>query len=165
MCFLFHRALAAFLEMILRFFGDKAAALARPPFAAPSFDSATAAGFFSGAGFNGDNGVPSQCSPIRSSTTDRANRFGSRGRDLLARVGIANSSMACRVNTPRWGGQAPFPFSDACSGRHGAIITYFNAPESSDRPADSQTEPVPASCMTGIALKVHRSQTAFYFGP
>jgi hypothetical protein len=34
------------------------------------------------------------CSPIRSSTTDRAKRFGSRGRVLLARVGIANFSIA-----------------------------------------------------------------------
>jgi hypothetical protein len=41
---LFQRAATAFLAMDFRFAGDSAAARACPPFDAPSFDSATAAG-------------------------------------------------------------------------------------------------------------------------
>src|SRR5579862_407478 len=41
-----HRSAAAFLAMALRSFGDRAAARAFPPFDAPSFPNATAAGFF-----------------------------------------------------------------------------------------------------------------------
>jgi hypothetical protein len=59
------------------------------PYDAPSFDSATAAGFFSRSGSRGGSGLPSIRSPIRSSMTERANRFGSRGRfGLLAREGM-----------------------------------------------------------------------------
>jgi hypothetical protein len=82
------RALAAFLAIKDRFLGDNALALALPPFDAPSFDKATAAGFFFGSGFLGSNGEPSIFSPIRSSTTERASRFGSLGRGLLAREGM-----------------------------------------------------------------------------
>lgn len=55
---------------------------------APSFDRATA--FFSRSDSRGwGRGLPSIVSPMRSSTTDRASRFGSRGRfGLLAREGM-----------------------------------------------------------------------------
>jgi len=87
----FHLACAAFFALALRCFAVILSALALPPLDAPSLDNATAAGFFfrSSGGFS--NGVPSHFSPIRSSITDRASRFGSVGRLLLslrARVGM-----------------------------------------------------------------------------
>ncbi len=44
--FLFQRDFAAFCAICFRFLGERAAALALPPFRPPSFPSATAAGFF-----------------------------------------------------------------------------------------------------------------------
>lgn len=83
---IFQRACAAFLAICERLLALSTIALALPPLDAPSFDSATAAGLRVSPG----NGDPSMRSPIRSSTTDRARRFTSRGRlGLLARVGIA----------------------------------------------------------------------------
>ncbi len=83
------RAAAAFLAIADRFRSDSEAARAKPPLDAPSLDSATAAGFLTRSGSFGSNGEPSIFSPIRSSMTDRASRFGSRGRvGLLAREGM-----------------------------------------------------------------------------
>ena len=71
--------------MILRFRAESASARALPPLEAPSFDRATAAGFFGRTTGGLGNVLPSIVSPISSSTTDRASRFGSRGRfGLLA---------------------------------------------------------------------------------
>ena len=51
--FFAHRAAAAFLAIAFRFGAVNVAALAGPPFAPPSFPSATAAGFFCGSGGGG----------------------------------------------------------------------------------------------------------------
>jgi Fic/DOC family len=75
------------LAIALRFRSDSDAARAKPPLEAPSFDSATAAGFLvsGGSGAFG-SGLPSIVSPIRYSITERANRLGSReSLGLLAR--------------------------------------------------------------------------------
>ena len=88
-CYFRHRAAAAFLAIAERFRSDNEAARASPPFDAPSFDNATAAGFFSLTGCFGSSGEPSIFSPMRSSITDRARRFGLLGRvGLLAREGM-----------------------------------------------------------------------------
>jgi hypothetical protein len=86
----FHLAFAAFFAILLRCFGVKLSALALPPFDAPSFDKATAAGFFvrSGSAFG-----LSHLSPMIFSMTALANRTGSFGAffglwGLLARVGM-----------------------------------------------------------------------------
>jgi hypothetical protein len=76
------RAAAAFFAIIFRFRGESAAARAAPPFAPPSFPSATAAGFF--VGFS--SGDPSHFSPIVCSTVRRAVRVKSWS--LLERVGM-----------------------------------------------------------------------------
>jgi hypothetical protein len=71
--------------MALRLDSLSFAARALPPLDAPSLESATAAGFRVSTG----SGLPSIRSPIKSSTTDRASRLGSRGRlGLLAREGM-----------------------------------------------------------------------------
>ena len=99
-CYLFHRASAALFAIIFRLRSDSDAARANPPLDAPSFDKATAAGFFSRSGSSGSSGDPSIFSPMRSSTTERARRFGSRGRfGLLARegmVGLSHKTMTAR---------------------------------------------------------------------
>jgi hypothetical protein len=86
----FHRAAAAFCAINFRFRADRLAARANPPLDAPSFDSATAAGFReSGGSADLSRGLPSIFAPMRSSTTDLASRFGSRGRfGVLAREGM-----------------------------------------------------------------------------
>jgi hypothetical protein len=86
----FQRASAAFLAICFRFLADSASARALPPLEAPSLDNATAAGFrVSGFSMGLSSGDPSIFSPTRSSTTERARRFGSRGRlGVLAREGI-----------------------------------------------------------------------------
>jgi len=84
-----HRAAAAFLAIIFRLLADKLSARALPPLDAPSFDSATAAGFFSRSGLCSGSGLPSHFAPMIPSTAERAGRFGSRGRfGLLAREGM-----------------------------------------------------------------------------
>jgi hypothetical protein len=90
----FHLVFAAFWAILLRCFAVKLSALALPPLDAPSLDNATAAGFFTRSG-GCSNGVPFHFSPIRSSMTERANRFGSLGRfglSLLAREGMVRLS-------------------------------------------------------------------------
>jgi hypothetical protein len=90
----FHLASAAFFAIMRRFRSDSLAARALPPFDAPSFDRATAAGFLVSGGSTGfTSGEPSIFSPIRSSMTERASRFGSRGRlGMLAREGMVKLS-------------------------------------------------------------------------
>ena len=83
----FHLAAAAFLAIIFRRRADKDSARALPPLDAPSFDSATAAGFrVSSGGFS--RGVPSKLSRIACSTTERATVAKSRSLPLLAREGM-----------------------------------------------------------------------------
>lgn len=91
-----HLCWAAFRAICDRFLAVSFSALAIPPFDAPSLDKATAAGFFFFSGADFSSGVPSMCSPIRSSTTERAKRFGSLGRFLLAREGMI---WYCRMKT------------------------------------------------------------------
>src|SRR5258708_3257882 len=85
-----HLASAALLAISFLFLGDRVLARAFPPLEAPSFDSATAAGFLvSGFSTGFTRGAPSIFSPIRSSMTERASRFGSCGRlGMLAREGM-----------------------------------------------------------------------------
>jgi hypothetical protein len=77
-----HLFLAAFLAILLRCFAFRLAALAIPPLDAPSFDSATAAGFFTRV---------SHFSPVTFSMSDLAERIGSLWcffLSLLAREGM-----------------------------------------------------------------------------
>jgi hypothetical protein len=106
----FHLACAARFAIIFRLRSDSFAARALPPLDAPSFDSATAAGFLvSGFSTGLTSGVPSIFSPIRSSMTERASRFGSRGRlGLLAREGII-LVYYCFLSFTRKGSNGPSP--------------------------------------------------------
>jgi AcrR family transcriptional regulator len=79
-----HLVWAAFLAISARRFLDRAFARARPPFAPPSFPSATAAGFFSGSASVRGKGSGSA---VARSTTARA-RLGSVG-SLLERLGMS----------------------------------------------------------------------------
>src|SRR5271170_6204333 len=84
------RALAAFLAILLRCFAVRLSALAFPPLDAPSFDRATAAGFFMCSG-GCSNGVSLHFSPVTLSMRDLANRIGSSlcfFLVVLARVGM-----------------------------------------------------------------------------
>ena len=75
-----HLAFAAFFAMAFRLAGDSFAARAFPPFAAPNFESATAAGFLPAS--RSMSGDPSICSPIACSTTRRATAKKSRAFSL-----------------------------------------------------------------------------------
>ena len=80
-----HLFFAAFLAILLRCVAVRLAALAIPPFDAPSFDSATAAGFLT------RSGGPPHFSPVTCSISDLADRIGSLWRfflSLLAREGM-----------------------------------------------------------------------------
>src|SRR5689334_17818698 len=80
------RARTALRAMAERFEADSFAARALPPLDAPSFDSATAAGFrVSG------SGEGSGACPVASCTICHASWFASRGRFLRARAGMAHS--------------------------------------------------------------------------
>src|SRR5262245_14497701 len=72
--------------MAFRLRGDSASARALPPFAPPSFPSATAAGFFPL--FGSSSGSPVNFSPIACSTTRRATVAKSWSVPLLERVGM-----------------------------------------------------------------------------
>ena|SRR2546422_5435187 len=81
--------MAAFRAICLRLLPDSLSARAFPPFRPPSLPSATAAGFFCDSSDFGVSG-----SPIASSMTWRAKRFGSDGRlSLLERLGISQYAM------------------------------------------------------------------------
>lgn len=75
-----HRFAAAFLAMSLRSLAVNAFALALPPFDAPSFDNATAAGFLVSGGSGG--ALPVAMSATRFAICVKSSR-------LLAREGIA----------------------------------------------------------------------------
>ena len=84
-----HRALAAFLAIALRLAGLSLAALALPPFDAPSLLRATAAGLRVSSGSGG-------ACPVASWTIWKARALESRGRFLLALEGTPY----CRTSRP-----------------------------------------------------------------
>lgn len=83
---LFHRFRAAFWAISDRFFLDRDAARAFPPFDAPSLDRATAAGFRVSGSSGGFGSVAERRMWAASCTGSRGGFFG-----LLARAGIATA--------------------------------------------------------------------------
>lgn len=89
--FLPQRERAARVAIAVRRAADSFLALARPPFAPPSFPKATAGGFFPA--FRSSSGVPSKCSPMACSTTRRATVAKSWFLGLLERLDMLAYAM------------------------------------------------------------------------